>query len=92
MKSVGNILKSQRHKKNFSLDDVHKFVKIHPKFLTALETGDYSVFSNKIHATGFLKNYAEFLGLDVDKMLGLWRREYEAQFENKNQVCVFLQV
>lgn len=83
MQSVGNILKNQRLKKKFSLEDVHKFVKIHPKFLTALEEGDYSVFSDEIHAKGFLKNYAEFLGLDIKKLLALWRREYAVQFEKE---------
>ena len=86
--TVGNTLKNQRLKKSFSLDHVHKFVKIHPKFLIALEEGDYSVFSNKIHATGFLKNYAEFLELDVDKLLAIWRREYEAQFDKKKESTV----
>ena len=85
MKSVGEILKNQRLNKKFSLDDVHKFVKIHPKFLRALEEGNHQVFSNKIHATGFLKNYAEFLELDVNKLLGLWRREYEGFFDKKKK-------
>ncbi len=83
--SVGTILKNQRARKKFSLEDVYKFVKIHPRFLTALEEGDYSVFSNKIHATGFLKNYAEFLELDESKLLGLWRREYESYFDKKSK-------
>jgi cytoskeletal protein RodZ len=82
-KSVGNILATARQKKKFTLDDVHKFLKIHPKFLQALEDGDYSVFSDKIHAKGFLKVYAEFLELNVDEILGLWRREYETYFDKK---------
>ncbi len=81
MKSVGQLLKTAREQKKFTFEDVHKFVKIHPKFLLALEHGDYSVFSNIIHAKGFLKIYAEFLGLEVDQVLGLWRREYEAELE-----------
>ena len=85
MQSVGDTLKDQRLKKKFSLNDVHKFVKIHPKFLIALEEGDYKVFSNKIHATGFLKNYAEFLELDVAKLLALWRREYASHFDKKSK-------
>lgn len=85
MKSVGEILKNKRLEKKFSLDDVHKFVKIHPQFLKALEEGEYKVFSNKIHATGFLKNYAEFLELDVTKLLGLWRREYAGYFDKKKE-------
>ncbi len=83
--SVGEILKNQRAHKRFTLEDVHKFVKIHPTFLTALEEGNYSVFSNKVHATGFLKNYAEFLELDANKLLGLWRREYEAYFDKRTK-------
>lgn len=81
MKSVGNILQTARQAKKFTLEDVHKFIKIHPRFLAALEAGDYSVFSDKIHAKGFLKVYAEFLELNVDEILGLWRREYEAYFD-----------
>lgn len=81
MKTVGEVLKATREKKKFTLEDVHKFIKVHPKFLRALEEGDYSVFSNKIHAKGFLKNYAEFLELNVDELLAFWRREHEIQFD-----------
>lgn len=85
MKSVGEVLKEARQQKKFTLDDVHKFIKVHPKFLKALEEGDYSVFSNKIHAKGFLKNYAEFLELNVDELLAFWRREYEIQFDKEQK-------
>lgn len=80
MTKIGKVLSDARKHKKFTLDDVHKFVKIHPKFLKALEEGDYEVFSNEIHAKGFLKNYAEFLELDVDRILALWRREYGDKF------------
>ncbi len=80
MTKIGKILSDTRKQKKFTLDDVHKFVKIHPDFLKALEEGDYMVFSDEIHAKGFLKNYAEFLELDVNKILALWRREYGDKF------------
>uniref|UniRef100_A0A7C4TJ84 Helix-turn-helix domain-containing protein n=1 Tax=candidate division WWE3 bacterium TaxID=2053526 RepID=A0A7C4TJ84_UNCKA len=86
MKTVGQILKTAREQKKFTLEDVHKFVKIHPKFLIALEEGDYNQFSNKIHAKGFLKIYSEFLDLDVSQVLAFWRREYEAMFEKKENL------
>lgn len=85
MTKIGKVLSDARKQKKFTLDDVHKFVKIHPKFLEALESGDYAVFSDEIHAKGFLKNYAEFLELDVDKILALWRREYGDKFGNENE-------
>ncbi len=81
MKTVGQILLSERKRKKWTLDDVHKFIKIHPKYLKALESGDYSVFSNQVHAKGFLKIYSEFLELDVEQMLAFWRREYSGDFE-----------
>ncbi|MBI2414329.1 helix-turn-helix domain-containing protein [candidate division WWE3 bacterium] len=86
MKTVGQILKTAREQKKFTLEDVHKFIKIHPKFLIALEEGEYQIFSNKIHAKGFLKIYSEFLGLDVPQVLAFWRREYEAMFEKRESL------
>ncbi|MFZ5424518.1 MAG: helix-turn-helix domain-containing protein [Patescibacteria group bacterium] len=83
MITVGELLRSQREKKKLTLDDIHKFIKIHPKFLLALEEGNYSVFSDKVHAKGFLKNYAEFLDLNVDEVLAFWRREYGGEFDKK---------
>jgi cytoskeletal protein RodZ len=83
MKSVGQVLRTARENKKFTVEDVYKFIRIHPRFINALEEGDYSVFSNKVHAKGFLKIYADLLGLDVDQTLAFWRREYETFFDKK---------
>ncbi len=85
MKSVGGFLIAARKNKKLTLEDIHKFTKIHPKYLKALEDDDYGVFSGKIHAKGFLRIYAEFLGLNVDQILAFWRREYEAVFDDKER-------
>ena len=69
MKSIGQILKTARQKKNFSVDDVYKFIKIHPSYLKALENDDYSVFDGRVHSKGFLKIYAEFLELDLREIM-----------------------
>jgi hypothetical protein len=76
MKDLGQILKSQRKKRKLTYDKVYALAKIHPKYLGALENNDYSVFDGELHARGFLKIYADLLGLDVEKVLALWRREY----------------
>lgn len=83
MKSIGQTLKSARLKKNFTIEDVHKFIKVHPKYVKAMENNDYSVFDGKVHSKGFLKIYAEFLELDLEELLALWRREYESAFEGE---------
>lgn len=81
MKTVGQILLSQRKNKGWTLEDVYEHIKIQPKYVKALETGDYQLFDNKVQVKGFLKIYAEFLELSVDQVMAFWRREYEAIYE-----------
>jgi cytoskeletal protein RodZ len=66
-----------------TLEDVQRVVKIHSKYIKALEADDYGAFDGKIHAKGFLKIYAGFLELDMQEIMALWRREYEKVFEKK---------
>lgn len=89
MRSLGQLLKTQRENKKLTIDDVHKFIKIHQKYLSALETDDYSVFEGKVHAKGFLKMYSDFLELNTSEVMALWRREYEAGFEKLKEEKFF---
>ncbi len=89
MKSIGQVLFAQREIKKLTLDHVHKFIKIHPKYLAALENDDYQIFAGKVHAKGFLKIYSEFLGLNVDEIMALWRREYEKMFDKRKEEAFY---
>lgn len=77
MKTVGSILKTAREEKALSLNQVKEVTKIHPRFLKALEEGDYSVFSSPVHLKGFLRTYARFLELDEEEAMAFLRREYD---------------
>lgn len=83
MKTVGDILKEARIKKSIELDAVSRELKIHRRFLDALESSDYRIFSGVVHIKGFLRNYSKFLGLDENEVLAFFRREYESKEENK---------
>lgn len=89
MKTVGSILKKGREKKGLSYKDVFQATKIHPRFLSALEEGNWSAFSSAVHAKGFLKNYAEYLGLNTDDVLAFFRREYDEK-ENQKRLKNFI--
>ena len=69
MESVGEKLKKARLEKNLSLDEVYKQTKIHPRVLEALEQDRAHNFLGFLYVKGFLRNYALFLGLDVEKLL-----------------------
>lgn len=77
MISVGQELAGARFKKNLTIAEVAKAIKIKPQFLIALEKGEYHKLPSSAYAQGFVRNYAEFLGLPVDKTLALFRREFD---------------
>jgi cytoskeleton protein RodZ len=77
MKTVGSILKKAREERGLSHQEISQVIKIHPRFLRALEESNWGVFSSGVHAKGFLKNYANYLGLNPDEVLAFFRREYD---------------
>lgn len=75
MKTVGEILKSNRLAKGYSLEQVEQTTKIRLKFLQDIENDDYSRLPSLSYAKGFVKNYGEFLGLNTDNVLAFFRRQ-----------------
>jgi cytoskeleton protein RodZ len=68
--SIGSRLKRERDKKNFSIEDVHLRLRIHPGVIQRLEKDDLNDWpGGKIYARGFLKQYADFLGLNTAEIL-----------------------
>lgn len=75
MTTVGEILRSSRLKKNLSLEQVEKVIKIRAKFLDAIEKGRFELLPPGTFTKGFVKNYASFLGLNVEEILAFYRRQ-----------------
>lgn len=75
MKTVGEILKSNRLVKGYSLEQVEQATKIRLKFLRDIENDDYTRLPSLSYAKGFVKNYSEFLGLDSGNVLAFFRRQ-----------------
>jgi len=46
--------------------------RIRLKFLQAIESGDYQSLPGNVYTKGFLRNYAEYLNLEVDEMVALY--------------------
>ena len=69
MQSVGEKLKRARLEKGISLDTVYKQTKMHTRVLEALEQDRAHNFLNLVYVKGFLKTYAQYLGLDSGKLL-----------------------
>jgi cytoskeletal protein RodZ len=75
MKTVGEMLREAREHKSLSLEQVEEGTKIRLKFLTAIESDNFSTMPSLSYAKGFVKNYSEFLGLNSRTVLAFFRRQ-----------------
>jgi cytoskeleton protein RodZ len=78
MDQLGSIFKEARAKTNKSLDDASKETKIAKKYLLAIENEEFDVFPGETYLIGFMRNYAQFLGLDPDEIV-LKYKDYKIQ-------------
>ncbi|HTK85558.1 MAG TPA: RodZ domain-containing protein [Patescibacteria group bacterium] len=70
---VGEILRRARTHYNLSLDDVAATLHIRAQQLGALEENRPEQLPGRVYAIGFVRAYAEYLGLDGDKMVHLFK-------------------
>jgi cytoskeletal protein RodZ len=68
MERPGKILKETRESKDITLREASQVTKIGIRFLKALENDEYDIFPSYVYMRSFLKNYANFLGLDGEKL------------------------
>lgn len=77
MKRVGEILKSRRKDKNLSLKEVENATSIRSFYLEAIESGTIAEHIAPIYVQGFIKQYASFLSLEVDRLIEENREAFE---------------
>lgn len=73
MESIGEKLRKAREDKQVSLDQVARETNIAKRYLIALEEEDSSQFPGETYALGFLRNYAEYLGLNSAELITLYK-------------------
>lgn len=69
MEEIGRLLRESREKLGLTLDEVENTTRIRKRHLEALESGELEELPSPVQARGFLRNYADFLGLDADEVL-----------------------
>src|SRR5690349_6088149 len=67
--TIGQRLKAEREEQRLTFEKVFEATRIRIQYLQALEDDDLSVMPSPVQARGYLRNYAEFLGFDVDQVL-----------------------
>jgi cytoskeleton protein RodZ len=65
---IGPLLEKKRLEKGLSLKEVEQATKIRARYLRGLECEDPASLPDPVYARGFLKTYANFLGLDGEQL------------------------
>lgn len=72
---VGGLLRAYRLREQKNLDDIAARLHIRHAFLEAIENGRYELLPGPVYAQGFVRAYAESLGLDGDAVAAHFKRE-----------------
>jgi cytoskeletal protein RodZ len=73
--SVGEILRRTREYYGQSIEQVEINLRIRASQLIALEEGHLEQIPGRVYAIGFVRAYSEYLGLDGDKMVHLFKAQ-----------------
>jgi cytoskeleton protein RodZ len=65
---IGRLLEQKRKERGLTLEEVEQATKIRKRYLTALERENYAILPDAVYARGFLKTYANYLGLDGEAL------------------------
>ncbi len=87
MLTPGKILKYYRIKKELSLSDVSSATKIPVEQLQQIEKDAFNNPESEVFYKGFIKNYSDYLNLDTDKILAIFRRTMAATKPEKPVVA-----
>jgi cytoskeletal protein RodZ len=69
MDKIGNLLKSRREELSLSLKDISSELKVRRYYLELIEDNKLNEVPSKVYTLGYLKLYAEHLGLDGDNLI-----------------------
>jgi len=72
---VGDVLRKAREYYNLSISDVEQALRIRSSYIQGLEENDIAALPGRVYAIGFIRAYSDFLQLESDKILYLFKRQ-----------------
>ncbi len=70
---LGSVLQAARVSKKLSIDQVSQAIHLSAKQIQALENNDFFLLPEPVITRGFIRNYANFLDVDVEPLLRHYR-------------------
>ena len=81
---LGEYLQRTREANGQSMDEVVEATKIRSRYLQAIEAGDFKVLPGIVYARGFVRGYADYLGLDGAKIAVQYLGSAADQLQEEN--------
>lgn len=78
VRRVGEVLKARREQRQLPLKDVAEALHLRGSIVNAIETGDYARIDGELFLKGYVKSYAQYLGLSPDALLSTLEGELRA--------------
>lgn len=69
---IGERLRNAREARGLSLDEIEAATRIRRRYLEALENEAFDQLPGGAYAKGFLRNYASYLGLPAEDLVGMY--------------------
>jgi len=79
MSSFGETLKRERELRQISLREIAEATKINLRYLDALERDDFRHLPGGVFNKGFVRAYAQFIGIDPESMVTAYLEEENRQ-------------
>lgn len=85
VQNVGEILRNSRLKKGKTLSDISEELCIRRVYLEAIENVEYQKLPPQPYGLGYVRNYANYLGLNSDRIVQIFRETaFEKNDNHKN--------
>lgn len=85
MAELGQQLREAREARGLSVDDVARGTRIRAAYIRALEEERFAELPAPVYVRGFLRNYATFLGLDAEELIGELEQERGSAFQPQHR-------
>ncbi len=76
MFEIGNTLREARTRQNLDFMELEQATKIRGKYLRALEDERFEILPSQTYVKGFLRSYADYLGLDGQIYVDEWNSRF----------------
>jgi cytoskeleton protein RodZ len=72
---IGEVLREAREARSLTVEDISDELMIRRFYLEAMEQGNFKDLPERVYATGFVRSYAQFVGLDQTEAVEQFKRD-----------------